>query len=105
MPVEQVLEARRQYCRSICSKVHCRGGLVGTKAQELGALAAATARDVVVAHLDHELWRSEVANIANMSAFRVKADIRGSAGRCLLMTQSGHCGRANSRGNYVQKTR
>jgi hypothetical protein len=53
MPVEQVLEARRQYCRSICSKVHCRGGLVGTKAQELGALAAATARDVVVAHLDH----------------------------------------------------
>ena len=78
MPVEQVLEARRQYCRSICSKVHCRGGFVGTKAQELGALAAATARDVVVAHLDHELWRREVANIAK------------TGNRCPLLALSGH---------------
>jgi hypothetical protein len=52
-------------------------------------VAEATARDVVVAHLDHELWRTEVANIAK------------TGNRCPLLALSGH--HIRSRGASVKR--
>ena len=45
----------QQHCRPDLLEGALPRGLVGTKAQELGAVAEAAARDMVVTHLDHEL--------------------------------------------------